>query len=215
MSEEFAEADLLLACTDEPSRQKLLADLFTRHRNKLRAMIQIRLDPLLRSKLDPSDILQDSFLDASRRLPEYLERRPMPLHLWFRFLTAQKLRDHHRRLLGAHARDARREISMFGEPMPGASSVVLVARLAAEGPSPSQMAMRSELMAQLEKALDEMDPVDREILALRHFECLSNIEVARLLSLEESTASKRYIRALERLKGVLAGFSGDRGGVGP
>jgi RNA polymerase sigma-70 factor (ECF subfamily) len=69
--------------------------------------------------------------------------------------------------------------------------------------SPSQAAIRHELQARLHAALDEMNPLDREILALRHFEELSNNEVARVLEITPEAASKRYLRALRRLREIL------------
>ena len=179
------------------------------HRDRLRRLIALRLDRRLQGRIDPSDVIQDAYLEAARRLPEYLrEAAPMPLFLWLRFLTAQALQALHRRHLGAQARDADREISIGGGRMPQATSAALAARLLGHDTRASQAAIRAERKLRLEQALNQMDPLDREVLALRHFEQLSNAECARVLGLKETTATKRYIRALKKLKEILSDHSG-------
>jgi RNA polymerase sigma-70 factor (ECF subfamily) len=118
--------------------------------------------------------------------------------------TVQRLLVLHRRHLGARARDAGREVSLYRGALPGASSAVLAAQLVGHRTTPSQAAMRAELQVHLQEVLNGMDPIDREVLALRHFEQLSNGETAKVLGLRESTASRRYARALLRLKEVLS-----------
>jgi RNA polymerase sigma-70 factor (ECF subfamily) len=127
----------------------------------------------------------------------------MPMFLWLRFLTGQKLLQLHRRHLGVQARNAGREVSCSRWSAPEASSATLAAWLVGRLSSPSHAAARAELCSQLHTALDQIEPLDREILVLRHFEQLTNAEVAHVLGIQESAASKRYVRALERLKGVL------------
>jgi RNA polymerase sigma-70 factor (ECF subfamily) len=182
---------------DEPA----LAELFTRHRARLAAMVRLRMDPRLRGRIDPSDVLQETYLDVARRYGRYVERPEMPVHLWLRFLTAQKLAELHRRHLGAKRRDAGREVGLLG---PGATSASLAGSLAGSVTSPSRGAMRDELRAGLLAALDRLDEIDREVLALRHFEELSNNEVAEILGLTKAGASNRYVRALRRLRELLA-----------
>lgn len=184
-------------------------ELLTRHRDRLRRMAGIRLHPRLRGRLDPDDIVQEACVDALRRLPEYLADRPMPFFLWLRFLTGQKLLELERRHLGAKKRAAGNEVVL--NTRPAASSADLAARLMGHHTSPSLAAIRAERKAHLEDALNRMDPTDREVLVLRHFEQLSNAEAARELGLQESAASKRYLRSLVRLKDLLA----DRPGVTP
>jgi RNA polymerase sigma-70 factor (ECF subfamily) len=178
------------------------------HRDRLRRMVALRLDRRLQGRIDPSDVIQEAYLEAARRLPEYLrEPAPMPLFLWLRFLTAQALQALHRRHLGAQARDAGREISIGGG-IPQATSAALAAQLLGHDTRASEAAIRAERKLRLEEALNSMDPVDREVLALRHFEQLSNAECARVLALSESAATKRYIRALKRLKEILTSLPG-------
>jgi RNA polymerase sigma-70 factor (ECF subfamily) len=124
----------------------------------------------------------------------------MPFFLWLRFITVQKLFQMHRRHLGVKSRDAGREISIYSSPCPQATSAVLAAHLLGKHTSPSLAAMRAEATNRVEKALNSMNEVDREILALRRFEKLKNDQVAKLLNISKTAASNRYIRALERLQ---------------
>ena len=192
---------------------RTLGDLFRRHQGRLKLMVGLRLDHRLRGRVDASDVLQDAYLEAVDRLPDYLQDRPMPFFLWLRFLTAQRLQIVHRRHLRTQSRAAAREISLSHQPLPAVSSEALAARLIGRDPTPGEAAVRAEARAQLRAALDALGPIDREILALRHFEQLTNAETAEVLGLRESTASQRYARALIRLKDVLRaapGFSQDR-----
>jgi RNA polymerase sigma-70 factor (ECF subfamily) len=178
------------------------------HRDRLRRMVALRLDRRLQGRVDPSDVIQEAYLEAARRLPDYLrEPDPMPLYLWLRYLAAQALQGLHRKHLGSKARDAGREIALVGR-MPEATSAALAAQLLGHDTRTSAAAIRAERKLRLEEALNRMDPIDREVLALRHFEQLSNAECARVLGLGESAATKRYIRALRRLKEILTALPG-------
>ena len=188
--------------------QKSLGELFHQHRGRLRLMVGLRLDHRLQGRVDPSDVLQEAYLEAMDRLPQYLQERPMPLFLWLRFLTAQRLQILHRRHLRTKSREAGREVSLSHKPLPAVSSEALAARLIGRDSTPSEAAMRAETRAQLLAALDSLTPIDREILAMRHFEQLTNAETAQVLGLRESTASQRYARALLRLKDLLRTLPG-------
>ena len=137
-------------------------------------------------------------------MPEHhLEDLRLPFFLWLRLITGQKLATLHRHHLGVKARDARRDISIYSEGMPEASSDALTMKLLDTGTSPDGQAIRAEARSQVQKALDQMDPVDREVLVLRHFEELSNQQAAQILNIKEPGASLRYVRALERLREIL------------
>ncbi len=177
--------------------------LLARHRERLRRMVALRLDHRLQGRIDPSDVIQEAFLTASARLAEYLKQPSMPFFLWLRFLTGQKLLELHRHHLGAQARDASREVSLYRGALPETTSAALAAQLLGHLTRPSEAAIRAEMKIRLQEALNSMEPLDREVLALRHFEQLSNAETARVLGLQESAASKRYLRALKRLKEIL------------
>jgi RNA polymerase sigma-70 factor (ECF subfamily) len=152
--------------------------------------------------------LQEAYIDAVKRVAHYLERPELPFLGWLRLIVGQRLVEVHRQHLGAQARDARQEVPLQRGVWPGASSTCLAAHLVGHLTSPSQAAMRHESFALLEAALNQMDALDREVLVLRHFEELSNNEVAELLGIQKAAASKRYVRALSRLKEILAAIPG-------
>jgi len=188
--------------------QQALADLFARYRDRLRRMVKLRLDRRLQGRIDASDVLQDAYLDIARRAPEYAANPTMPFFLWLRFLTGQRLLMVHRQHLGARMRDAGQEVSLYRGALPQASSVSLAAQLLGRMTSPSLAAVRAEMQLKLQEALNGMDPIDREVLVLRHFEELSNGETAAVLGLQKAAASNRYVRALKRLKEVLSAMPG-------
>lgn len=182
-----------------------LAAAFSRHRPRLRRMLQLRLDRRLQGRVDPSDVLQETYLEVARGLADYLKAPQAPFYLWVRFLTARKLLALHRHHLGVQARDAAREVSLHRGALPQASSVSLAEQLLGRYSSPSQAAIRAELRLRVQEALNGMDPIDREVLALRQFEDLSNAETAQVLGIGEVAASHRFVRALRRLRAILTG----------
>jgi RNA polymerase sigma-70 factor (ECF subfamily) len=202
MTDEPAEADDLLRrarAGDEPA----LAELFARHCPRLRRMVSLRLDHRLAGRLDPSDVLQEAYLDVARRFPEYAANPALPFYPWLRVLTGQKLIDLHRHHLGAKMRDAGQEVSLYRKALPPVSSASLAQQLLGGLTSPTQAAIRTELQLRLQEVLNGMDPLDREVLVLRHFEELSNSETAAVLDIQKSAASRRYARALQRLRDIL------------
>ncbi len=178
--------------------------LFSRHEDRLRRMVEMRMDRRLRGRLDPSDVLQEAWLEFSRSLAAYTRNPVLPLYLWLRMITGRKLQSLHRKHLGAEIRDAGREVSLFRDALPQASSECLAAQLLGHITTPSQAAVRTELQLRVQDALNSLDAIDREILSLRHFELLSNFEAARVLGLSETAASNRFVRAVRRLKKLLA-----------
>jgi RNA polymerase sigma-70 factor (ECF subfamily) len=185
-----------------------LGDLFARHQDRLRRMVQLRMDRRLQGRIDPSDVLQETYLEVSRCLAEYLGNPVLPFFLWLRFLTGKKLQVLHRHHLGTRMRDAGREVSLYRGALPQASSVSLAAQLLGRYTSPSQAAVRAELQIRIQEALNSMEPIDREVLALRHFEQLSNAETAQVLEIGEAAASNRFVRALKRLRKILMSAPG-------
>jgi RNA polymerase sigma-70 factor, ECF subfamily len=186
--------------------------LLVRSRDRLRRMVTLRLDRRLQGRIDPSDIIQEAYIDASARLAEYVRQPDMPFFLWLRFLTGQRLLRAHRQHLGAEMRDVAREVSLYRGALPAATSAALAAQLLGRDTRPSEAAVRAERSIRLQEALNSMEPLDREVLALRHFEQLSNGEAARALDLQESAAAKRYVRALKRLRLILDARPGGLGG---
>jgi RNA polymerase sigma-70 factor (ECF subfamily) len=183
--------------------QGALGALFARCRDRLRKMVHLRLDRRVAGRLDPSDVLQEAYLDVARRFPEYVAAPTVPIYVWLRALTGQRLIDLHRRHLGAKMRDAGQEVSLYRGALPQASSASLAQQLLAGLTSPTQAAVRAEMQLRLQEALNSMDPIDREVVVLRHFEELNNLETAAVLGIEPSAASKRYLRAIRRLKAIL------------
>ncbi|HVT29443.1 MAG TPA: sigma-70 family RNA polymerase sigma factor [Lacipirellulaceae bacterium] len=178
------------------------------HRDGLRRMVALRMDRRLQGRIDPSDIIQESYIDAARRLPEYVANPKMPFFIWLRWLVGQRMMEQHRRHLGVQARDVTREVSLYQGAFPEATTADLATNLLGRLDSPSQEAIQVEQRKRLQEALDLLEPIDREVLVLRHFEQLSNGETAEVLNLDKSAASKRYTRALLHLKSALIGMPG-------
>jgi RNA polymerase sigma-70 factor (ECF subfamily) len=185
-----------------------VGDLFELHRERLWRMLFIRLDRRVARRVSADDVLQEAFFDISNRIDEYLEQSAVPFYVWLRFLTLQRLRMIQRAHLGARMRSVSQEVSLAGDGVALASSDSIAGQLVSHMTSPSQAVMRRELRDKLRAALDEMDPLDREVLALRHFEELSNSEVAEILRISKDAASKRHVRALIRLRGILTESAG-------
>jgi len=188
--------------------QPALAALFDRYRHRLRRMIRLRLDCRLSGRIDPSDVLQETYLDVVQQLAAYQKKPDMSFFLWLRLTAGQRLQRLHRQHLGAAARDAGREVSLQRGAAPQASSESLAAQLLGHFTSASRAALRSEMQRQLQTVLNDMDPLDREVIALRHFEELTNQEAAAVLGLSKSAASNRYVRALARLQQALENIPG-------
>jgi RNA polymerase sigma-70 factor, ECF subfamily len=184
-----------------------MAEYFALVRPRLERIVRFRLDARLQGRVDPEDILQEAYVDAAARLAAFGEVRPMSALVWLRLIVGQTLIDVHRRHLGAQMRDAHRERSIQDRLADG-TSMTMSFQLLGAGTSPSRAAVRAELSELVSQALEEMNPIDREVLALRHFEELTNKETAEVLGIEVKAASIRYVRALERLKGVLKDVPG-------
>ena len=184
---------------------RALADLFDAFRERLARMVELRLDTRLRRRLDPADVVQEAWLEVSRRFREWSESE-MPWHVWLRLTTAQTLVHAQRRQFGVQLRDPLRERH---ESRPSVSSERMAEAFVDSATTPTQAARRSELRARVLEALEGLDEIDREVVVLRHYEGLSNAEVAAELSIETAAASKRFTRALLRLQPVLQALARD------
>jgi RNA polymerase sigma-70 factor, ECF subfamily len=185
-----------------------LAELFSLERERLWRIIQFRMAEPLRGRLTPDDVLQEAFLAASQRLKYYADSPATSPLIWLRMIVNQTLIDLHRHHLGVQGRDAAREVSLDAVPGTQATSVSVAIQLVGAFTSPTKAAARADLLSVVQGAIEQMDPIDREVLALRHFEELSNSEVAEALGIEQKAASIRYVRALRRLKEILAQMPG-------
>jgi RNA polymerase sigma-70 factor (ECF subfamily) len=178
--------------------RQALDRLLARYRPDLQTFIDYHLEPALRARVDPSDVVQEAQLEVVRRMDDFLERRPMPFHLWARKTAYERLlnlrRDHRVR--------ARRSVDRE-QPLPDPSSLLLVRPLIDRSASPSQQAQARERAERISQAVAELGEADRAILMMRHAEELSYAEIACLLDIETATARKRYGRALIRLQKVL------------
>lgn len=186
--------------------------LFDRHRGALRRAVELRMDPVLARRLDASDVVQAALIDASRRLAEYLREPKMPFHLWLRQLAQDRLIDAHRRHRVAARRSLDREQPLTAPAALDHSTIELAAQLCDAELTPAAAALRAELAVRLREAIDSLDAGDREVVLLRHFEQLSNQDVAQALGLSEAAASMRYLRAIRRLRARLVPDSSQEAG---
>jgi RNA polymerase sigma-70 factor, ECF subfamily len=182
--------------------------LLAAHQERLARIVAFRMDPRLRGRIDAADVVQDAFVEASAHREAYFRAPTTPLFLWLRGVVKNKLLEVHRHHLGTHMRDAKREYRLNSDVSFGDASEVLCAHLTAGLTRPSVAAVRNEVTSRLAEALDGMDPADCEVLVMRHFEQLTNAEAAEVLGIQERAAAKRYLRALERLKHILAEMPG-------
>jgi RNA polymerase sigma-70 factor (ECF subfamily) len=190
-----------------------LAALVERHRDRLERMIRLRMDRRLQGRVDPADIVQDAYLAVRGKFSQYSADPRLPFFLWLRLEVGQKLVDVHRFHLGTQMRDAGQEVSLYRGALPQVTSLSLAEHLLGKLTTASRTAMRLELKLRVQEALNSMDPHDREVLILRHFEELSNAEAAQVLGIKPSAAVNRYVRALKRLKGVFEKMPGGIEGV--
>ncbi len=190
-------------------REQALARFFSEVRDRLARVIAFRLDYRLSGRVSESDVIQDTFVRAAQRIDSYLDKPDMPFFVWLRLEANQRLHEIHRQHFGAEKRDVRREINLTQKSEGNQTSLALAAQLVAQMTSASQIIERAEQINRLEKTLNEMNELDREVIALRHFEELSNLETAEILKIEPAAASKRYIRALKRLKEIMESLQTD------
>jgi RNA polymerase sigma-70 factor, ECF subfamily len=182
--------------------------LLAAHQERLMRMVSFRMDPRLHGRIDAADVVQEAFVEASAHRDVYFRAPTVPLFLWLRGVLSNKLLELHRHHLGTRMRDAKRELPLEAPSSSDDTSAALCAHLTAGLTGPSFAAVRGEVKARLAEALDGMDSTDREVLAMRHFEQLSNMEAAQILGIEERAAAKRYLRALARLREILSEMPG-------
>lgn len=190
---------------DSDARDKLLE----RHRDSLRRMVEMRLDRKIRRRVDASDVVQDVLVEANRRLADYLANPAMPFHLWLRHLAHDRIIDAHRRHRGSQKRSVDMEQNLSPAVNIDQSSLNIVAQICDQELTPAAAATMNELQARFEQAIAQLEEQDREVVVMRHFEQLSNQEVAAALGLSAAAASMRYLRALRRLRTLLGEPTGE------
>jgi RNA polymerase sigma-70 factor (ECF subfamily) len=203
----MSDTDNILLQKAAAGDEEAFRGLVSPYLERLLKMVRLRMDRRLGGRVDADDIVQETLLEAHRRLTGGMGVCEGNFYLWLRQLACQKLIDAQRYHLGADKRSAAMEVSLYRGPMPEATSAVLAAQLLGRLTSPSQATLRAELQLRVQEFLNAMDPMDREILVLRHFEHLSNAEIAECLNLSRSAASKRYVVALGKLRQVLEGLT--------
>ena len=179
--------------------------LLDKHRDALRRMVDLRMDKVVQRRVDASDIVQDVLVEANRRLRDYLENPGLPFHLWLRNMAHDRLIDAHRRHRGAARRSIDREQPLVAARFLDQSTIDLGAEIADRELTPAAAATWNELQRRFQMAVDELDEQDREVVLMRHFEHLSNSEVAQTLGLSEPAAGMRYLRAMRKLREKLNG----------
>jgi RNA polymerase sigma-70 factor, ECF subfamily len=188
--------------------RQALVTLFDQYRDRLVRMMELRLDQRLRARFDASDIVQEAFLDVARDLDAYLADPKLPPLLWMRSHVGRRLTSLHRQHLGTEIGKAGLEISLYQGALPQAGSAALASMLLGRPTPAIHAAERAERLLRLQEGLNSLDPFDREVLALRHFEQLGRVEAALVLGITQEAAAKRYFRALKRLKALLATVPG-------
>ncbi|HZZ71510.1 MAG TPA: sigma-70 family RNA polymerase sigma factor [Pirellulales bacterium] len=194
--------ELLLGARE--GNQAAVNQLLDKHRDALRRMVEMRMDRAVSQRVDASDIVQEVLLEANRRLRDYMNDPRLPFHLWLRHMAKDRLIDAHRRHRQAARRSVDREQASVATPL-DQSTLDLMAGICDPELTPAAAATWHELQSRFEAAIGELDEQDREVVLMRHFEQLSNSEVAQSLNLSEPAAGMRYLRAMRRLREKLSG----------
>jgi len=183
--------------------------LMERHRNSLRRMVQMRLDQKIRRRVDVSDVVQDVMVEANRRLQDYLANPVLSFRLWLRQIAKDRIIDAHRRHRASAKRSVDREQQMAAHVGNDRSTIDLAAQFCDPELTPQAAAAQHELSKQVEEAITQLGDQDCEIIIMRHYEQLTNQEIAQALELSEPAASMRYLRAVRRLRELLGGDSSE------
>ena len=184
--------------------QQAWSALLIRHRQRLRRMVSLRTDERLQGQIDASDVLRRAGCEAAARLAEYLREPNMPFFLWMRSIAGETLAVQHRQQIGSGTADPQEPVTLYRGSLPVATTATLASQLMGHQSRLTDDVIRFKMKIYLQQAVNGLDRLDREILTLRHFEQLSNVETAYVLDIDPSDASRRYIRALMRLKGTLS-----------
>ncbi len=182
-----------------------VGDLFARYRERLRKMVRLRLDWRLRGRVSSTSVLDQVQADVGRRLGDYAAGQPF--FLWLREVAGRRIEAIHREHLADRPDDAAPEIRLYRGSLPEVTAASMAAQLLGDRGA-NQSAVRADWLRQLQGALDALDPVDREVLALRHFEELTGDEAAAVLGLSRAALTVRYLQAAKRLNEVLASIPG-------
>ena len=175
--------------------------LLRRHRDRLTAMVRLRMDRRLDPRLDPSDVVQDALTEAYGKLPAFAQTRPMPFYPWLRSIAWERLIQLHREHVVAERRSVNREEQLF--PLPQESEAILADRFAASATGITGGAVRKEIRNRVRAAIAELPPASQEVVILRHLEELPFKEISAVLHISETAVYSRYRRAVEQLATLL------------
>jgi RNA polymerase sigma-70 factor (ECF subfamily) len=184
--------------------ESAVADLFSRHRDRLRQMVMIRLDPRISARVDPSDVVQETLKKASQALPDFIRRRPLPFYAWLRQLAWERLLQEHRRHIAVQGRSVKREQPLLSDE----SAMQLVDQLTGSATDPSKRLEQEDLRRKVRSSLAALSQDDRELLIMRFLEQLSTSEVAAILGIAVRTVQVRQLRAMRRLRQLMGEGSG-------
>ena len=202
MADETDQLDALVRKAQDGD-ESALADLFEANKERLSRMVRLRMSAQVQPRVAVSDVLQEAYVDLAQQLNNYAKNPKLPFFLWLRRITGQRLAKVHRAHLGQEIRNINRERRLDGIGIPDASSVYMASQLAGQFTSVSEQAIRNENELRMQTAIEQLADTDREILAMRHVEQLTNSEIAILLEISESAATNRYVRAIRRLRDAL------------
>jgi RNA polymerase sigma-70 factor (ECF subfamily) len=194
--------------TDELLRRVARGDaaaenqLLARHRGRLAQMVHARMDPRVRARVDPSDVVQETLAAASQKMQTYLAERPLPFYPWLRQIAWEKLVHLHERHLAGKRSVTREQRAQAG--LSDQSAIQLAEQLVGMKSSPSTAAVRRELRERVQQALAALSADDRELLLQRYVEQMSSKEIGAVLGITEAAVNMRHMRALERMRRLLA-----------
>ncbi|MDB4664585.1 sigma-70 family RNA polymerase sigma factor [bacterium] len=178
--------------------------LLEKHRRSVRRLVEMRLDRKVQQRVDVSDVVQDVMVEASGRLEKYLDDPVMAFHLWIRQIAWDRIIDTYRRHRVSAKRNMDREQPIAVPAGSDHSTMELAVQLRDPALTPAAAATQREIVGKVEAVIELLNEQDREIILMRHYEHLSNLEIAEVLKLNPPAASMRYLRALRRLRQLLA-----------
>ena len=183
--------------------------LLEKHRVPIRRLVELRLDRKVQRRVDVSDVVQDVMIEASGRLEKYLADPQMAFHLWLRQIAWDRIIDTYRRHRQSAKRNMDREQPMTSAASPDQSTLELAIQICDPALTPAAAATQREIAIKVESAIEKLNDQDREIILMRHYEHLSNLDIAEVLGINPPAASMRYLRAVRRLREVLQAEDGD------
>ena len=177
--------------------------LLEKHRTAVRRLVELRLDRKVQRRVDVSDVVQDVMIEASGRLDKYLSDPALAFHLWLRQIAWDRIIDTYRRHRVSAKRNMDREQPMTAPAGPDQSTMEFAQQLCDPATTPATAATQREIASRVEAAIELLGDQDREIIIMRHYEHLTNQEIAEVLKLNAPAASMRYLRAVRRLRELL------------